>query len=123
MLKLINVMPNVVLYTCMIGLSSSLKCLLVMCGIIALVYVSKGDDKTHLCVTTTAFFFNLALWHSRHLHTYSKISFITSGQKNLAAISRNVFFKPRCSGLEPVKGYCKDGNDPSGSIKCWEVLE
>jgi hypothetical protein len=50
----INVMPNVVLY--MMGLSSSLKCLLVMsCSIIALVYVSKGDYKTHLYVTTTAF--------------------------------------------------------------------
>jgi hypothetical protein len=22
-----------------------------------------------------------------------------------------------------VKGSCKQGNEPSGSIKCWEVLE
>jgi hypothetical protein len=27
------------------------------------------------------------------------------------------------SGLGTVEGCCKRGNEPSGSIKCWEVLE
>jgi hypothetical protein len=27
------------------------------------------------------------------------------------------------SGQGPVRGYCEHGNEPSGSIKCWEVLE
>jgi hypothetical protein len=27
------------------------------------------------------------------------------------------------SGLGPVEGSCEHGNEPSGSIKCWEVLE
>jgi hypothetical protein len=27
------------------------------------------------------------------------------------------------SGYEPVKGSCERGNEPSGSIKLWEVLE
>jgi hypothetical protein len=26
-------------------------------------------------------------------------------------------------GWEPVKGSCEHGNEPSGSIKCWEGLE
>jgi hypothetical protein len=26
-------------------------------------------------------------------------------------------------GQGPVEGSCGNGNDPSGSIKCWEVLE
>jgi hypothetical protein len=24
---------------------------------------------------------------------------------------------------EPVEGFCEHGNEPPGSIKCWEVLE
>jgi hypothetical protein len=24
---------------------------------------------------------------------------------------------------DPVEGSCEHGNEPSGSIKCWEVLE
>jgi hypothetical protein len=27
------------------------------------------------------------------------------------------------SGLEPVEGSCEHGKEPSGCIKCWEVLE
>jgi hypothetical protein len=27
------------------------------------------------------------------------------------------------SGYGPVEGSCEHGNEPSGSIKCWEVLE
>jgi hypothetical protein len=27
------------------------------------------------------------------------------------------------SGYGPVEGSCEDGNEPSGFIKCWEVLE
>jgi hypothetical protein len=27
------------------------------------------------------------------------------------------------SGYGPVEGCCEHGNEPSGSIKCWEVLE
>jgi hypothetical protein len=27
------------------------------------------------------------------------------------------------SGLGPVAGFCEHGNEPSGSIKCWEILE
>jgi hypothetical protein len=27
------------------------------------------------------------------------------------------------SGYGPVEGSCEHGNDPSGSIQCWEVLE
>jgi hypothetical protein len=27
------------------------------------------------------------------------------------------------SGLGPVKGSCEHGDEPSGSIKCWEILE
>jgi hypothetical protein len=27
------------------------------------------------------------------------------------------------SGQGPVEGSCEHGNEPSGSIKCWEVLE
>jgi hypothetical protein len=27
------------------------------------------------------------------------------------------------SGLGPVEGSCEYGNEPLGSIKCWEVLE
>jgi hypothetical protein len=27
------------------------------------------------------------------------------------------------SGKGPVEGFCEHGNEPSGSIKCWEVLE
>jgi hypothetical protein len=26
-------------------------------------------------------------------------------------------------GIEPVEGSCEHGNEPSGSIKFWEVLE
>jgi hypothetical protein len=26
-------------------------------------------------------------------------------------------------GQGPVKGSCEQGNEPSGYIKCWEVLE
>jgi hypothetical protein len=26
-------------------------------------------------------------------------------------------------GFGPVEGSCKHGNEPLGSIKCWEVLE
>jgi hypothetical protein len=26
------------------------------------------------------------------------------------------------SGQRPVEGSCEHGNEPSGSIKCWEVL-
>jgi hypothetical protein len=25
--------------------------------------------------------------------------------------------------MGPVEGSCEHGNEPSGSIKCWEVLE
>jgi hypothetical protein len=25
--------------------------------------------------------------------------------------------------IGPVEGSCEHGNEPSGSIKCWEVLE
>jgi hypothetical protein len=25
--------------------------------------------------------------------------------------------------IGPVKGSCEHGNEPTGSIKCWEVLE
>jgi hypothetical protein len=25
--------------------------------------------------------------------------------------------------IGPVEGACEDGNESSGSIKCWEVLE
>jgi hypothetical protein len=25
--------------------------------------------------------------------------------------------------VRPVKGSCEHGNEPSGFIKCWEVLE
>jgi hypothetical protein len=28
-----------------------------------------------------------------------------------------------CSGYGPVEGSCEHGNETSGSIKCWEVLE
>jgi hypothetical protein len=28
-----------------------------------------------------------------------------------------------CSEWGPVEGSCEDGNEPLGSIKCWEVLE
>jgi hypothetical protein len=27
------------------------------------------------------------------------------------------------SGQGPVEGSCEHSNEPSGSIKCWEVLE
>jgi hypothetical protein len=27
------------------------------------------------------------------------------------------------SGEGPGEGYCEHGNESSGSIKCWEVLE
>jgi hypothetical protein len=27
------------------------------------------------------------------------------------------------SGEGPVEGSCEHGNEPLGSIKCWEVLE
>jgi hypothetical protein len=27
------------------------------------------------------------------------------------------------SGQRPVEGSCEHGNEPSGSIKCWEILE
>jgi hypothetical protein len=27
------------------------------------------------------------------------------------------------SGLGPVEGSCEHGNEPSGSIKCWEILK
>jgi hypothetical protein len=27
------------------------------------------------------------------------------------------------SGYGPVEGSCEHGDEPSGSIKCWEVLE
>jgi hypothetical protein len=27
------------------------------------------------------------------------------------------------SGYGPLEGSCEHGNEPSGSIKCWEVLE
>jgi hypothetical protein len=27
------------------------------------------------------------------------------------------------SGQGPVEGSCEHGNEPSGYIKCWEVLE
>jgi hypothetical protein len=27
------------------------------------------------------------------------------------------------SGYGPVEGCCKHGNEPSGCIKCWEILE
>jgi hypothetical protein len=27
------------------------------------------------------------------------------------------------AGLGPVEGTCEHGNEPSGSIKCWEILE
>jgi hypothetical protein len=27
------------------------------------------------------------------------------------------------SGQEPVEGCCEHGNEPSGSVKCWEILE
>jgi hypothetical protein len=27
------------------------------------------------------------------------------------------------SGWAPVEGSCEHGDEPSGSIKCWEVLE
>jgi hypothetical protein len=27
------------------------------------------------------------------------------------------------SGYGPVEGSCEHSNEPSGSIKCWEVLE
>jgi hypothetical protein len=27
------------------------------------------------------------------------------------------------SGEGQVEGFCEHGNEPSGSIKCWEVLE
>jgi hypothetical protein len=27
------------------------------------------------------------------------------------------------SGYGPVEGSCKHGNEPSGSMKCWEILE
>jgi hypothetical protein len=27
------------------------------------------------------------------------------------------------AGMEPVEGSCEGGNEPSGSIKRWEVLE
>jgi hypothetical protein len=27
------------------------------------------------------------------------------------------------SGYGPVEGFCEHGNEPPGSIKCWEVLE
>jgi hypothetical protein len=27
------------------------------------------------------------------------------------------------SGYEPVEGSCEHPNEPSGSIKCWEILE
>jgi hypothetical protein len=27
------------------------------------------------------------------------------------------------SGMGPVKGSCEHGNEPAGSIKCWEVHE
>jgi hypothetical protein len=27
------------------------------------------------------------------------------------------------SGYGPMEGSCEHGNEPSGSIKCWEILE
>jgi hypothetical protein len=27
------------------------------------------------------------------------------------------------AGQGPVEGYCEHGNEPSGSIKCWEIFE
>jgi hypothetical protein len=27
------------------------------------------------------------------------------------------------SGLGPLEGFCEHGNEPSGYIKCWEILE
>jgi hypothetical protein len=27
------------------------------------------------------------------------------------------------SGEEPMEDSCEHGNEPSGSIKCWEILE
>jgi hypothetical protein len=27
------------------------------------------------------------------------------------------------SGYGPVESSCESGNEPTGSIKCWEVLE
>jgi hypothetical protein len=29
----------------------------------------------------------------------------------------------RNSGYGPVEDFCEHGNQPSGSIKCWEILE
>jgi hypothetical protein len=27
------------------------------------------------------------------------------------------------SGYRPVEGFCEHGNEPLGSINCWEILE
>jgi hypothetical protein len=27
------------------------------------------------------------------------------------------------SGQGPVEGFCEHGNEPCGSVKCWEILE
>jgi hypothetical protein len=27
------------------------------------------------------------------------------------------------SGYRPLEGSCEHGDEPSGSVKCWEVLE
>jgi hypothetical protein len=32
-------------------------------------------------------------------------------------------YERESSGSGPVEGSCEHGNEPSGSIKCWEVLE
>jgi hypothetical protein len=34
----------------------------------------------------------------------------------------NTIWEPS-SGQGPVEGSCEHGNEPSGSIKCWEILE
>jgi hypothetical protein len=33
--------------------------------------------------------------------------------------------RPRCRWVDNIKmeGYCEHGTEPSGSIKCWEILE
>jgi hypothetical protein len=32
-------------------------------------------------------------------------------------------FDSSVSGQVPVEGSCEHGNEPSGSIRCWEALE
>jgi hypothetical protein len=58
---------------------------------------------------------------TRNVWSLNRTDTVTTVNMNLGEILRGT--TDRGSGKEPVVGYCEHGNEPSGYIKCWEILE